>query len=197
MKQPFQKIWQLALPFQDQRDDLGHAQIVTNFAIKLCQIEKANDSIVIPAAILHDIGWSQLSPEERFLVFSPTNTPETEFSLRLKHQDLGVKLAEDILIKSDYPQKYHHLILEIISQHDTRNNFLSPEDGAMRDADKLWRYTDAGFKADIRRYRCSLDFEINKAFQKINQPSFFFFESSRKIALKEIENRRTHQNLSV
>ena len=61
MEEIFQKIWDLAEEYQDKRDDEGHAKTVLEYAIKLLEILPANEKIVIPAAILHDIGWSQLS----------------------------------------------------------------------------------------------------------------------------------------
>src|SRR3989344_732180 len=150
MKKEFKKIWKIALPYQDKRDDEGHAQIVTEYAIKLCEIENVNDMIVVPAAILHDIGWSQLPKEDWLVIFDPNKTPEMEYAVRIKHQDEGVKLAEKILNEAGYPPNFFKAILEIISQHDTRKNFFSTEDGAMRDADKLWRYSKVGFEADIK-----------------------------------------------
>ena len=60
MEKIFQRIWDLAFCYQDKRNDKGHAKIVTNYVIKLAEIEKADKNVVIPAAILHDIGWSKI-----------------------------------------------------------------------------------------------------------------------------------------
>ena len=57
MKPIFQKIKKEAKHMQDLRDDKGHAETVTFFAEKLCRIFNANENIIIPAAILHDIGY--------------------------------------------------------------------------------------------------------------------------------------------
>ena len=149
MKKEFKKIWEIALPYQDKRTDRGHARIVTEYAIKLCKTENIDDRIVVPAAILHDIGWSQVSTKDRKVIFSPDKTPEIEYKIRIKHQKEGVKLARKILKKVNYPKNLTKHILEIISEHDTRKGFISKEEAAMRDADKLWRYSKTGFKADI------------------------------------------------
>lgn len=190
MKEEFKNIWELALPYQDKRDDDGHARIVTEYAIKICEIENADDAIVVPAAILHDIGWSQLSKKDRLVIFDPDKTLEMEFAVRIKHQDESVKLAEKILNKVNYSPNFLKLILEIISQHDTRNGFFSNEDGAMRDADKLWQYSRIGFEADIKRNKFTFDFLYNKMMKKIDEKNFFFFESSKDIARKELKNRK-------
>jgi len=176
----------MALPYQDKRDDKGHAKIVTNFSIKLCKLEKVDEDIVVPAAILHDIGWSSLSKENRFLPFSPKNTPKKEYVVRIKHQKEGVKLARKILAKAKYPPKFIKPILEIISQHDTRQNFISKEEGVMRDADKLWRYTKLGIKVDRRRKNISFLSVYNKIKKKINEQNFFYSQSAKKIAKIEL-----------
>ncbi|MEN9389290.1 MAG: hypothetical protein RLY61_374 [Candidatus Parcubacteria bacterium] len=53
-------IWQEAYKYQDTRNDRGHAFIVTLYAQDICTYEIANPVVVIPAAILHDIGWSKI-----------------------------------------------------------------------------------------------------------------------------------------
>ncbi|EKE11788.1 MAG: metal dependent phosphohydrolase [uncultured bacterium] len=190
MKQEFEKIWELALPFQDKRDDDGHAKIVTEYASKLCEIENADDRIAVPAAILHDIGWSKLSKEERFVIFDQNIAPELERKIRINHQQEGVRLAKKILQKAGYPPALVRLILEIVSQHDTRQNFFSKEDGAMRDGDKLWRFSKIGFSADLRRTKLAFDILYDRMLNKIDEKNFFFFESARIMAREEMENRK-------
>jgi len=189
MKEEFKKIWQIAMPYQDKRDDEGHARIVTQYAIKLCQIEDVNDKIVIPAAILHDIGWSQLMKVERFAIFDSKSTLDTKAKVRIKHQKEGVKLAKKILNQVSYSQDFIKPILEIISQHDTRKNFFSNDDGAVRDADKLWRYSKIGFKADLRRRGNPFDY-YDKLKKRIDEKNFFFFETAKNMARKELKNRK-------
>lgn len=190
MKDKYKKIWELALPYQDKRNDKGHAQTVAEYTFKLCQIEKANDVIAIPAAILHDIGWSKLSQKERMKIFGSKITPKAEYDIRIKHQEESVRLAKKILNAAKYPMVYFKDILEIISQHDTREGFISSEDGVMRDADKLWRYSRVGFQADLDRNNFAFDFLYNKMLNNIDRKNYFYFDSSRNIAREELENRR-------
>ncbi|HBI16599.1 MAG TPA: hypothetical protein DDY52_00350 [Candidatus Moranbacteria bacterium] len=190
MKDKYKKIWELALPYQDKRDDKGHAKIVTEYTFELCQIEKANEIVAVAAAILHDIGWSKLSQEERLNIFGSKITPEAEYEIRLKHQNESVKLAKKILNTAKYPIIYFKDIFEIISEHDTREGFLSSEDGVMRDADKLWRYSQKGFQADLSRNNFTFDFLYNKMLKNIDRKNYFCFDSARDIARQELENRR-------
>jgi len=134
------KIWNSAFPFQDKRDDKGHAEFVTYFALNLLKQIKAERGIVIPAAILHDIGWSQLPRTEIERFYLP-NWRDYELELRKRHQEEGIKVAERILTFQEYPKEFTSEILSVISQHDTRKGFYSPEDGVVRDADKLWQFT--------------------------------------------------------
>lgn len=190
MKDKYKKIWELALPYQDKRNDKSHAQIVTEYTFKLCQIEKANATIAVPAAILHDIGWSKLSQEERMSIFGSKITPKAEYDIRIRHQEESVKLAKKILNTVKYPMVYFKDILEIISQHDTREGFLSSEDGVMRDADKLWKYSKVGFQADLDRNNFTFDFFYNKMLKNIDRKNYFCFNSARTIAREELENRK-------
>ena len=69
MKEIFEKIWELALPYQDKRDDSGHAATSLKYALQLVELENGDEDVIIPAIILHDVGWSQLV-KERIIRFS-------------------------------------------------------------------------------------------------------------------------------
>lgn len=190
MKNKFEKIWDLAFPYQDKRDDKGHAEVVTNYALKLCKLENVDENIVIPAAILHDVGWSRLSKEQRFLIFNKRISKEERLKVRYKHQDEGVIIARRILQKLNYDPQYTEKILDTISEHDTRVGFKSGEEGVMRDADKLWRYSKIGFWDDIKRSEITPKDLYLKRKAEINELNYFCYESSKKIAFKELEDRK-------
>ncbi len=191
MKKVFDEIWELALPYQDFRDDKGHARIVTDFAIKLVKIiDDVNEDIVIPAAILHDIGWSQLTEKERFSIFDSNITRREELAVRIKHQEEGVKLARRILEKVNYNKELVGPILEIISQHDTREGFFSKEDGIMRDADKLWRFSKIGFNADARRAKIDHKDLYNRYVKRIEDDGFLYSKEAKRIAKNELNKRK-------
>lgn len=190
MKKIFEKIWNLALPHQDKIDDKGHARTVTSCAYRLLEKERADENIVIPAAILHDVGWSQLPRKERFLKFSPTATKEEKIQNRLKHQKEGVKIARRILEKVDYPPNLSEKILEIISQHDTRKGFISKEEGLVRDADKLWRFSKIGFKKDLKRFNFTFQQLEEKLLKNLKDPNFIYSQTAKNIAEEELKNRK-------
>ena len=151
MKEEFRQIWELAWPYQDKRDDAGHAEVTLHYAELLVELEHGHEHIVVPAMILHDVGWSRVAREEWQIVFNADAKQETKTVVQLKHQTASVEIARGILETVDYPKEHIAEILEIISQHDTREGFISRNEGLVRDADKLWRTSKAGFEAGIAR----------------------------------------------
>jgi len=181
------KIWKIALPFQDKRGNIGHTEFVTYFAIKLNNYLKGNRNITIPAAILHDVGWGQLTKKELKQFYLP-NWKDFEPELRKRHQEEGIKLAKKLLNKINYSQNQINEILEIILQHDTRIGFFSKNDGIVRDADKLWRFTLPLFRLVLKKRGTIFKKSYKRCLEDINKKGFFYSGFSKKIAKKELEN---------
>ena len=190
MKAVFNEIWKLALPYQDQRDDPGHAKITLKYAQELLLREKGNEDVIIPAIILHDIGWSQLIKGRRILVFAKSAREEDKLEVQLEHQNESVRLAAGILREVQYPDELIKEILEIISQHDTRKGFISKNDGLVRDADKLWRTSREGFAAAEARSISRDESQLKKLEDNMNKPDYFYSETARKIAFEEFALRK-------
>lgn len=180
------EIWNIALPYQDKRNDTGHAENVTYFALKLTEFLNGKREITIPAAILHDIGWSQMKKEELDQFYDTLGT-DYEKQLRYRHQDEGVKFSRELLTKSGYPSEFIDPICEIISGHDTRKGFISKEDGIVRDADKLWRFTMPLFEIVIKERKWGFQKMINKCNDYISKSNFFYSEISKDIARIELD----------
>lgn len=193
MKEIFKRIWELALPYQDKRDDPGHAEITLKYAGELVELEGGNEDVIIPAIILHDIGYSQLTMERRLKVFDKDLTPEDRRIVQMEHQNESVKLAAVILEKVNYPAELAEEIKEIVSQHDTREGFISKNEGLVRDADKLWRTSREGVAASEARRkpgdRPQDESRWTKAEENINKPGYFFSDRARQIALAELKLR--------
>ena len=192
MDSEFEKIKELASQYQDKREDEGHAETVINFAIKLLETAEANQRVIIPAAILHDIGWSQLPDRQRLIIWNQNATIEEKKLARFAHQEQGVRLAKQILEEINYPQDKIKEILEIISQHDTRQGFISKNEGLVRDADKLSRFS----KNDLftLRKQNKTNKELQKIYEKlenqITEENFFYSEKAKQIAREELKNRK-------
>ena len=185
-------IWKKALSYQDKRRDIGHAENVLYFALKLLDVINAKRELVILAAILHDVGWSRLSFRDRI---NALDSKHPNFLRdRLRHEKEGVKIAKKILKEVNYGSKLSSEILEIIEGHDTRKGFISKEDGVVRDADKIWRFTlthhdviSKRLKESPKKYSRPKAF-YNHFLKNITLPGFFYSDAAKEIAKIEIEN---------
>lgn len=181
----------MALPYQDQRDDPGHAEVTLAYAQSLVTSEKIDEHIVIPAIILHDVGYSQLPKDRRLQVFDKSRTDEQRREVQIEHQDAGVRLAKEILEKLGYPARSISEILEIISQHDTRKGFISKNEGIVRDSDKLWRFSKKGFEAGDRRNNTGREQRCKELEADIDKPDYFYSERAKQLAREELQARKT------
>ena len=186
----FNKIKKEAEPMQDLREDSGHAEVVKHFAEKLCNMLKADEEIVIPAAILHDIGYYGVSKEKLGqLMAGKLSAEETKFTKDL-HMKNGAKFAEEIMGKLKYDSDTTKKITCIILSHDLNTPPQSIEEKIVRDADKLWRFSKKGFSTDINRRQCEWTYWHNYLLGNINKPNYFLTEEARKIAIKELKMRK-------
>ncbi len=189
LKPGHKEIWHTALPYQDQRDDPGHAEVTLYYAQGLVATERGDPDIVIPAIMLHDIGYSQLPKERRLLVFDRAVPEAQRREVVLEHQNESVKLARDILDRLHYPAPMTDEILEIISQHDTRKGFISKNEGLVRDADKLWRYSRRSFEAGARRRKPGEEPRWKDLETDIDRAYYFYSERAKQLARSELSAR--------
>ena len=137
-------IWKQAKPRLGVRSNDIHTEYCYRFARALCALHpNADAEVVLPAILLHDIGWSTVPPDKILQAFGPrTQYPE----LRRQHEVEGARLARGILVVVGHPSAKIETIVQIIDGHDTRDHALSVEDALVKDADKLWRYTPFGLE---------------------------------------------------
>lgn len=189
MKDVFNRIWELALPYQDKRDDPGHAEVTLRYATELVAVEKGNEDVVIPAIMLHDVGYSQLSRERRLSIFNRDSREEDRRAVAFEHQTESVRLAARILRQLDYPDELTDEILEIISQHDTRQGFISKNEGIVRDADKLWRTSKEGVAVAEARAKATEADRYKRSEEQINKANYFCSDTARQWALADVRLR--------
>ena len=140
--QTHQPIWQAAQPYLQTRSNDRHTRYCYVFAQQLLKLHpEADAEIVLPALLLHDVGWRSVPEEKQLLSFGPNmRYPE----LRRQHETEGVRIATEILQTLGYDWVQIKQITAIIDGHDTRKESLSLNDSLVKDADKLWRYTPFG-----------------------------------------------------
>jgi len=150
IKPTYQKIFEKAKPFLRTRKNLIHTHIALRYALKLLKLEKGDQEVVIPAIILHDVGWSVVPEHLHLTAFGPNPTNP---KLGKVHEVEGAKIAKAILKKSNYPPEKIKEICQIIQGHDSRKRPLSWNDRIVKDSDKLWRYSRRGMEIDLSRFR--------------------------------------------
>jgi HD superfamily phosphohydrolase YqeK len=128
-------ILKLAKPYLQIRDNERHTLNAIEFAMKLLEIYDAERTIVIPAMILHDVGWSKVSQD----IISKACRPHPVKKLIRIHEKESVKLAAGILKDIGYDITMSAAIVEIINGHDTRSIAVSTNDKIVKDSDKLTR----------------------------------------------------------
>ena len=178
-----ERIFRLAKPFLSVRDNEVHTRAAIEFALRLLEIEKADRNIVIPAVILHDVGYDSL-PEELML---RAYGPRKEKDITRMHEQEGARIAAVILNDIGYDTSKTAEILEIIDGHDTRPVALSINDQIVRDADKLTRYG-----RDLRSWPPSFFSTAQEAAAGLERlvDDWFFLTTSKLMAREELKQRR-------
>ena len=180
----FEQIYQLARPYLNTRRNDVHIEISLRLAYELLNAEGGDESIVIPAIILHDVGWKKIPEDLHLKAFGPKATaPE----INRTHEEQGVVIAADILAKVQYDKEKISEILDIIDGHDSRKNALSLNDQIVKDADKLWRYNQKGFEIDNQRFEETLEDGLKRLRKYLKR--WFFTQTAFRIAKEELQKR--------
>ncbi|GAA1886108.1 hypothetical protein GCM10009715_35320 [Paeniglutamicibacter psychrophenolicus] len=102
---------------------------------------QADAGVVLPAVMLHDVGWSEVEPGLVLAAIAPGGgRPD----LVVQHEKDGARLATEILESLSVDSAVIEHVAAIIDGHDSRSHALNPEDEIVKDADKLWRLTPHG-----------------------------------------------------
>lgn len=146
----YDQIYQKAEVYWDTRYNDVHVPMAYDFAKKLlAHYPQAEAAVVLPAILLHDIGWKMVPEARQLNAFGPKATDKAANRL---HEVEGVRLAGEILAALEYDPVKIQEILTIIDGHDSRLEALSLNDKLVKDADKLWRFTTTGIDIDHRRF---------------------------------------------
>ncbi len=142
----YDEIYALAEPYWQTRSNEVHVPGAYALAQRLLEAHpEADADIVLPAVLLHDCGYF-LVPEEDHLKGLAGAPVGWEPDITRRHEIEGARIAGEILAQVGYDAERTVRIQEIIDGHDSRTEALSLEDALMKDADKLWRYTESGVR---------------------------------------------------
>jgi len=194
----FQELWDVSKEHlkQGRKVDLPHTRICVDFAVRLLREEGGETGIVIPAIILHDVGYSVI--EEPGLYKKTTyysvyknGQDAAAYSSKLKelHMVEGAKLAISILKSLKYEDRLIDEIVDIVGNHEDSSAF-PPSDTAninriiVSDADKLFRVTPFNFSDIMKVHGASTE----EAFQYLldMKDKWLITDKARLIAEEEI-----------
>ena len=135
-------LWRDAQPFLDVRNNDEHTLVAYGVAkMLLKELPEARESTVLPAILLHDVGWKKV-PKELLLDAIGKNPKRPD--LVRDHELYGVEIAKGILERHRPEGVDVEAVLAIIDGHDTTRHAKSLEDAVVKDADKGWRTTQHG-----------------------------------------------------
>jgi len=189
----FDALWQTCKPYLEKGRtiDLIHTRISTDLAWRLLREgAKGDEDIIIPAIMLHDIGYSQIDDKD---VYKKTTFPDkanSQYDVHVKelHLTEGAKFAEVILKELNYPGHLIPLIAEIVRTHEDLQGNKPDQSNTNRvivsDADKLYRFTaynlTSGMALHGKGKKDAFEFMYN------NIDKWLCLNISKRIAIEEL-----------
>lgn len=159
-------IWKSVAPETRTRSNDIHLPVSLAFAERLCAVFPEADSLLVRVAILlHDTGWARV--DESRILSEGFSGDWRKAAIRYEHEKQGCIIAREVLPPLGYDEGFVEAVCAIIDGHDTRTEAYSLEDALVRDADRLWRFDQAGialasgwFRMDPAVYTDRLEAEI-------------------------------------
>ncbi len=180
MDDRYRKIYELAKPFLDTRENETHIRVCYTFARRLLEAEGGDERVVLPAVILHDVGWKCVPEELQLKAFGPGKKDK---DMNRIHEVEGAKIARRILEQVKYDPVLTDEIVEIIIGHDSRRDPLSHNDSIVKDSDKLWRFSEQALQIDPPRF--GIDPKVHNAWLKEQIDRWFITRTAGIMARQE------------
>ena len=149
MKNRYETIWDLAMPYLKKgvmKDFVSHTKYVVKSMEMIIDGEGGDRNILIPAAILHAVGWSKVDPSLQL-----NDELEKKREGQRQHVAFAGEIIEEILSKTDYSKEDTQKIVEIVMAH----KFQDPEEKKKQmliDADNLSDTFKEQFDSDVVAY---------------------------------------------
>lgn len=189
MKQKYTKIWILAKEYLKQgvaKDFVLHTEGVVRAMEILLKEERAEENILIPAAILHDVGWAKVPKDLQ---------KASSKSKRIKALKLHIANAPTIILeilnKCHYSNSQARRIIEIVTSHKFKNP-RNLEKRLLIDADQLSDAFKKQFYSDAMAYQQK---EEDFYLYRLNSNKFYT-KSAKAIFLKQMNLRKKEIRLS-
>lgn len=165
METIYKKMLALAAPYlkKGRRYDFMHTRLLLPCAEEIARKERLDPTIVVPAFIFHDIGWSQVSAALRKNYRSE--------KARYAHMRQGATLTRKLLQQLRYPKDKIARIAHIVSVHDYQSEGVGKtlrhkEELTVASLDFLWRVTRPGFHKDLKELQIDPRVHLQNLYRK-------------------------------
>jgi len=181
MSREINKIWRLATPYLKKgvrKNFIIHTLAVVRAVKLILNKEKVDSEILLPAAILHDVGWSKVP---KYLQKS-NNKKEQIIALKL-HLKYSPAIIKKILVKLHYNKDNIKKVIDIVASH----KFKNPKNINKRiliDADNLSEAFKKSFENDLKFY-----LQTRQQLYNYRKKNKFYTKTAKDIFIKEINNR--------
>ncbi|MBM3299732.1 MAG: HD domain-containing protein [Deltaproteobacteria bacterium] len=187
MEKRYPELYALVKPFLETRDNEVHTRVAFEFALVLLAAEGGDPDVVLPAVMLHDIGWKFIPEDLHLQAFGPG---ANDMEINRMHEVEGSKKAREILEALGYDPQRIREIVEIILGHDSRLEALSLNDSLVKDSDKLWRFSAQALEIDPKRFK--IEPAVHAEWLKHQIDKWFFTETAKRLAREEQRQRAFH-----
>ncbi len=183
MKEQYQKIWDLALPYLEKgikKNFVVHTKCVIEAMELLLKEEGGNEEILIAAAISHDVAWSKVPRSIQVNWISKRDKIKGD---RL-HLEYAPSIIKKILKKVNYDSIQTKKVIEIVQAH----KFQNPKELEKRlliDADSMSDAFKEQFYSDAKSYGVT-----PKKLYEFRKQNKFYTKSAKRIFERELESRR-------
>jgi HD superfamily phosphodiesterase len=184
MEKRYPEIYELARPYLDTRDNEIHARVAFSFALMLLSAEGGDERVVLPAVMLHDIGWKFVPEDQHLKAFGPRGGDK---EINRIHEVEGSKKAREILEKVGYDPELIKEIAKIILGHDSRLEPLSLNDAIVKDSDKLWRFSKKAL--EIYPVQFGIPPAVHTEWLKQQIDKWFLTDTAKRLAREEHRQR--------
>ena len=136
-------VWAAVVPETRTRGNAIHLPISLAYAERLCAVYPQADALLVRVSILlHDTGWGRV--DESRILSEGFAGDWRKAQIRFEHEKQGCEIAREVLPPLGYAPHFIEEVVAIVDGHDTRKEARTLEDALVRDADRLWRFDQAG-----------------------------------------------------
>ncbi|MFC1686986.1 HD domain-containing protein [Patescibacteria group bacterium] len=175
-------IWELAKPYLAQgkrKDFVLHTQGVIQGMEILLREEGGDETILLPAAILHDTGWSKVPVK-----LQRSDDKEDKHKALKLHIQYALPIITEVLEKAEYIDNKIKQVVDIVKDHQ----FVDPKELSKRlliDADAMSDVFREQFYGDVKAYNTT-----PQKLYEFRKKNTFYTKTAEKVFNEELEKRR-------